>query len=178
MRNAGDHGLNASTFAARVIVSAESNVISAVTGAVGALKGRLHGGAPGPALDLVFEVGSAERAERCRMVTRNNLRPHPVSIGVDNTAPIRVPAISGDFGARKLRLVAQGAEAEVFEWRDGRVLKLLRARGAGPAPLEALTGLDRCPSAANRWTPDARRRTPRPTDPAPGGHVRRVPPAL
>jgi hypothetical protein len=30
----------------------------------------------------------------------------------------------------KLRLVGQGAEAEVFEWRDGRVLKLLRARGA------------------------------------------------
>jgi citrate synthase len=58
-----DHGLNASTFAARVIVSTESDVVSAVTGAVGALKGPLHGGAPGPALDLVFEVGSADRAE-------------------------------------------------------------------------------------------------------------------
>jgi citrate synthase len=58
-----DHGLNASTFAARVIVSTESDIVSAVTGAVGALKGRLHGGAPGPALDLVFEIGRAERAE-------------------------------------------------------------------------------------------------------------------
>ena len=58
-----DHGLNASTFAARVIVSTESDVISAVTGGVGALKGPLHGGAPGPALDLVFEIGSADRAE-------------------------------------------------------------------------------------------------------------------
>ena len=58
-----DHGLNASTFTARVIVSTESDVISAVTGAVGALKGPLHGGAPGPALDLVFEIGSADRAE-------------------------------------------------------------------------------------------------------------------
>jgi citrate synthase len=58
-----DHGLNASTFAARVIVSTRSDVISAITGAVGALKGPLHGGAPGPALDMVFEIGAPERAE-------------------------------------------------------------------------------------------------------------------
>ncbi|HKV08372.1 MAG TPA: citrate synthase/methylcitrate synthase [Thermoanaerobaculia bacterium] len=58
-----DHGLNASTFTARVIVSTQSDLISAVTGAVGALKGPLHGGAPGPALDMVFEIGSPERAE-------------------------------------------------------------------------------------------------------------------
>lgn len=58
-----DHGLNASTFAARVIVSTRSDVISAITGAVGALKGPLHGGAPGPALDMVFEVSTPERAE-------------------------------------------------------------------------------------------------------------------
>jgi citrate synthase len=58
-----DHGLNASTFAARVIVSTRSDVISAITGAVGALKGPLHGGAPGPALNMVFEIGAPERAE-------------------------------------------------------------------------------------------------------------------
>ncbi len=58
-----DHGLNASTFAARVIASTESDFVSAVTGAIGALKGPLHGGAPGPALDTVLEIGSAERAE-------------------------------------------------------------------------------------------------------------------
>jgi citrate synthase len=58
-----DHGLNASTFAARVIVSTRSDVISGITGAVGALKGPLHGGAPGPALDMVFEIGAPERAE-------------------------------------------------------------------------------------------------------------------
>jgi citrate synthase len=58
-----DHGLNASTFAARVIVSTRADVISAITGAVGALKGPLHGGAPGPALDMVFEIGTPDRAE-------------------------------------------------------------------------------------------------------------------
>ena len=58
-----DHGLNASTFTARVITSTGSDFVSAVTGAVGALKGPLHGGAPGPALDMVFEIGVPERAE-------------------------------------------------------------------------------------------------------------------
>jgi citrate synthase len=58
-----DHGMNASTFVARVIVSTRSDFVSAVTGAIGALKGPLHGGAPGPALDVVFEIGEASRAE-------------------------------------------------------------------------------------------------------------------
>jgi citrate synthase len=58
-----DHGMNASTFVARVIVSTRSDFVSAVAGAIGALKGPLHGGAPGPALDVVFEIGEAGRAE-------------------------------------------------------------------------------------------------------------------
>ena len=58
-----DHGLNASTFTARVITSTGSDLVSAVVGALGALKGPLHGGAPGPALDMVFEIGDAARAE-------------------------------------------------------------------------------------------------------------------
>jgi citrate synthase len=58
-----DHGLNASTFTARVITSTGSDLVSAVVGALGALKGPLHGGAPGPALDMVFEIGKASRAE-------------------------------------------------------------------------------------------------------------------
>jgi citrate synthase len=58
-----DHGLNASTFTCRVITSTGSDLVSAVVGAIGALKGPLHGGAPGPALETVFEIGSASRAE-------------------------------------------------------------------------------------------------------------------
>ena len=54
--------MNASTFAARVIVSTRSDVVSAVVGAIGALKGPLHGGAPGPALDVVFEIGDKGQA--------------------------------------------------------------------------------------------------------------------
>ena len=48
--------MNASTFTARVITSTQSDMVSAIVGAIGALKGPLHGGAPGPALDMVFEI--------------------------------------------------------------------------------------------------------------------------
>jgi citrate synthase len=58
-----DHGMNASTFTARVIASTGSDLVSAVTGAIGALKGPLHGGAPGPVLDMLDAIGSPERAE-------------------------------------------------------------------------------------------------------------------
>jgi citrate synthase len=56
-----DHGMNASTFTSRVIVSTQSDMFSGVTGALGALKGPLHGGAPGPALDMVYNL--RERAD-------------------------------------------------------------------------------------------------------------------
>jgi citrate synthase len=58
-----DHGMNASTFTARVIASTRSDMVSAVTGAIGALKGPLHGGAPGPVLDMLVKIGTAARAE-------------------------------------------------------------------------------------------------------------------
>jgi len=57
-----DHGLNASTFTARVIASTAAGLPSAVVGALGALKGPLHGGAPGPVLDMLDAIGSADRA--------------------------------------------------------------------------------------------------------------------
>jgi citrate synthase len=59
-----DHGMNASTFAARVIASTRSDMVSAVTGAIGALKGPLHGGAPGPVLEMLKDIESADRAEQ------------------------------------------------------------------------------------------------------------------
>lgn len=58
-----DHGMNASTFTARVIASTRSDLVSAVTGALGALKGPLHGGAPGPVLDMLLDIRKADRAE-------------------------------------------------------------------------------------------------------------------
>ena len=58
-----EHGLNASTFAARVITSTRSDIASAVCGAIGAMKGPLHGGAPSEVVEQIHLVGSPERAE-------------------------------------------------------------------------------------------------------------------
>src|SRR4051812_13458614 len=59
-----EHGLNASTFTARVITSTRSDLASAVCGAIGALKGPLHGGAPSEVVNQLHEIGSPERAEK------------------------------------------------------------------------------------------------------------------
>ena len=58
-----EHGFNASTFTARVIVSTHSDVASAVAGAIGALKGPWHGGAPSEVVDQLHEMGSVDQAE-------------------------------------------------------------------------------------------------------------------
>jgi citrate synthase len=58
-----DHGMNASTFTARVVASTGSDLVSCITAAIGALKGPLHGGAPGPVLDMLDAIGQPARAE-------------------------------------------------------------------------------------------------------------------
>jgi citrate synthase len=58
-----DHGFNASTFTARVIASTGADLFACVGGALGALSGPLHGGAPSRALDLLDAIGSADRAD-------------------------------------------------------------------------------------------------------------------
>ncbi len=59
-----EHGFNASTFTCRVITSTRSDLASAVVGAIGAMKGPLHGGAPSEVVEQIHEVGSPEKAEQ------------------------------------------------------------------------------------------------------------------
>ena len=59
-----EHGFNASTFTARVITSTRSDIASAVAGAIGTMKGPLHGGAPSEVVDQLAQVGSADHAEQ------------------------------------------------------------------------------------------------------------------
>ena len=57
-----DHGLNASTFAARVVASTRAGLTSAALAGISALKGPLHGGAPGPVIEMLDEIGRPENA--------------------------------------------------------------------------------------------------------------------
>jgi len=58
-----DHGLNASTFTARVITSTLSDMHSALTGAIGALKGPLHGGANQRVMEMIFNIGKVDMVQ-------------------------------------------------------------------------------------------------------------------
>jgi len=58
-----EHGFNASTFTARVVTSTQSDLASAVCGAIGTMKGPLHGGAPSEVVDQLAKMGSVENAE-------------------------------------------------------------------------------------------------------------------
>jgi citrate synthase len=58
-----DHGMNASTFAARVATSTGADAGAALVAAVGTLSGPLHGGAPGPVLNMLDAIGQAENAK-------------------------------------------------------------------------------------------------------------------
>lgn len=58
-----EHGLNASTFTGRVVMSTNSDMVSALTAAICALKGPRHGGVPGPVLKMMDEIGTPENAD-------------------------------------------------------------------------------------------------------------------
>jgi citrate synthase len=58
-----DHGMNASTFTSRIVASTESDIVSSIVAAIGALKGPLHGGAPSKVQDMLREIGTTENAE-------------------------------------------------------------------------------------------------------------------
>lgn len=59
-----DHGLNASTFSARITASTLSDLHSAITSAIGTLKGPLHGGANEQVMRMLLEIGDADRSEQ------------------------------------------------------------------------------------------------------------------
>lgn len=130
-----DHGLNASTFAARVIIATRSDLTSAVTGALGALKGPLHGGAPGPALNMVFDIGRAERAEpylRAKLDAGERLMGfgHRVYKVYDPRAAVLAAAAEALFAAdgdTALYALAREVEATAIrlldEYKPGRRLR-------------------------------------------------------
>ena len=128
LNTVSDHGLNASTFTARVIASTHSDVISAITGALGALKGPLHGGAPGPALDMVFEIGTPDRAEA---VIRAKLDAGERLMGFGHRI-YRVRDPRADVLAQAAeRLYETGADRGVYDLArsvEGTALRLLHER--------------------------------------------------
>jgi citrate synthase len=105
--SAAEHGMNASTFTARVIASTGADVAAALSGAVGAMSGPLHGGAPARVLPMVEEV---ERSGDARAVVKGILDRKDKLMGFGH----RVYRAE-DPRARVLRATAQRLAAPRFE---------------------------------------------------------------
>ena len=108
-----EHSFNASTFTARVITSTLSDLYSAVVGAIGALKGPLHGGANEAVMHIFDEIGSASevsgmaRHRACREAQDHGLRPQSVQAR-------RLAGSDDEGGAR----FAAGSTMTALTWRN------------------------------------------------------------
>jgi citrate synthase len=119
-----EHEFNASTFAARTVASTGSDMHSAITAAIGALKGPLHGGANEKVLEVLGEIGSAERV---RPWLEEQFAARRVVMGFGH----RVYK-DGDVRARLLgercRQLVEGTAGEPLEALAGEVETLMLAR--------------------------------------------------
>lgn len=115
-----EHSFNASTFTARVIASSLSGVYSAVTGAIGSLKGPLHGGANEAVMHMLKEVGTAENAREW-MLDALATKKKIMGFGhrVYRSGDSRVPTMTGAF--KKMVDIIGTDEAKMY-WEMSRIL--------------------------------------------------------
>ncbi|MFD5571771.1 citrate synthase/methylcitrate synthase [Streptomyces cadmiisoli] len=124
-----DHGFNASTFTARVVASTGADVAACLVGAVGALSGPLHGGAPSRALDTLDAIGTVDRIDswiRERVVAGDRIMGfgHPVYRTEDPRSRM-LRGIAQEFGGPLVDFaveVERRVEAILAELKPGREL--------------------------------------------------------
>ncbi|TWP37040.1 citrate/2-methylcitrate synthase [Leekyejoonella antrihumi] len=116
-----DHGLNASTFTARVIASTGADLPACVVGAIGALSGPLHGGAPSRALAALDEIGTADRAQEwaCHRLARGERLMgfgHAVYRGLDPRSELlKETAIELDTPLARLAVEVESEVVKVLD---------------------------------------------------------------
>lgn len=128
-----DHGLNASTFTARVIASTASDVGSAILGALGALKGPLHGGAPGPALEALLRLRAegGDIAERTRHWARAELDAGRRLMGFGHRVYRTRDPRADVLRAAARELLADSDLLALAERHEAAVLEVLREHKPG-----------------------------------------------
>ena len=127
-----EHSFNASTFAGRVIASTTSGIYSAVTGAIGALKGPLHGGANEAVMDMLKEVGTADNA-KAWMLDALATKKKIMGFGhrVYRSGDSRVPTMTDAF--EEMVKIIGTDEAKMY-WEMSRILDdtMVSAKGIYP----------------------------------------------
>ncbi|NOX95857.1 MAG: bifunctional 2-methylcitrate synthase/citrate synthase, partial [Alphaproteobacteria bacterium] len=127
-----EHSFNASTFTSRVIASSLSGIYSAVTGAIGSLKGPLHGGANEAVMHMLKDVGTAEGAEAW-MLDALATKKKIMGFGhrVYRSGDSRVPTMTDAF--EKMVDIIDTDEAKMY-WKMSRILDktMVDAKGIYP----------------------------------------------
>jgi citrate synthase len=126
-----DHGFNASTFTSRVIASTGADLAACLVGALGALSGPLHGGAPSRALDTLDAIGTPDRIdgwlrEHIQAGDRIMGFGHPVYTTEDPRSRM-LKGIAREFGGDLVEFavrVEERAEAVLAELKPGRDLHI------------------------------------------------------
>ncbi len=118
-----DHGMNASTFALRIAISTHSDLVSAATGALGTLKGPIHGGAPSRVSEMLDAIATPDRAEAW---IRDRLARRDVLYGFGHRA-YKTDDPRGVILHRIARDVADPARLELAEAVERAALAALRA---------------------------------------------------
>ncbi len=129
-----EHGLNVSTFCARVAISTDSDMVSALTAAVGALKGPKHGGVPGPVLDMLRAIGSPDKTDayiRAEMAAGRRImgfghriyKVRDPRAALLSAAAEKMAALTGDYGLLTLTQSIEQTTINVLaELKPGRDL--------------------------------------------------------
>lgn len=127
--SAAEHGMNASTFTARIIASTGADVAAAISGAVGAISGPLHGGAPSRVLTMIEEIErTGDAAGYVRGVLDRNERlmgfGHRVYRAEDPRARV-LRRVAGDLGAPRFEVAEALEKAALDELRSRRPDRVL-----------------------------------------------------
>lgn len=120
-----EHGLNASTFAGRVVISTDADMVSALTAAVCALKGPKHGGVPGPVLKMLNEIKTPDRAEA---YIRNELKEGRRIMGFGHRIyKVRDPraALLSDAAEKMAQITGDRALLELTQAVEQTTVKVL-----------------------------------------------------
>jgi len=129
-----EHGLNVSTFCARVAISTDSDMVSGLTAAVGALKGPKHGGVPGPVLDMLNAIGTPEQTDayiRAEMAAGHRImgfghriyKVRDPRAALLSAAAEKMAALTGDYELLNLtKSVEQKTVSVLEELKPGREL--------------------------------------------------------
>lgn len=123
-----EHGLNASTFAARVTISTESDIPSAITSALGTMKGPLHGGAPSGVLDLLDEM---KKPEHVRPVIEEKLSKGERIMGFGHRIYKTEDPRSVLLREKCLALQGKDAWLDLATYAEKEIIQLLNERKPG-----------------------------------------------